>query len=536
MYLLHTTELKIHHFVDHRSQKYCILSHTWGEEEVTFHDIQREDRSRKQGFKKIQKACELASREGHEYIWIDACCIDKSSSAELSEAINSMYMWYQTATCCYAYLIDFHRPGDKIDRFSFRRSRWFRRGWTLQELLAPREVTFYDRDWAYVGDKMSRKKDIILATGIEETFLVDNSELPRASVAARMSWAAHRQTTRLEDEAYCLMGLFDVNMPLLYGEGRKAFRRLQHEIARNIEDESLFAWHEPVLKSGIFAASPRSFAWSGDIYPLISPYHDRTPYTVTNRGLQFDAVYETLLSGRNGPLHVDIESTALRDKEFLLCSLNCSLNSYEDPFMIILTKRKRENSVTRLLPGQYIPSSMCFQGGNLLRETLYIKELEPPFDNSGRPDMSLSEILIPEGILVWYVTPPGYIESRPDRGRIMHFTCVPAFVVITIEDTNRISRVFVLEHAIAETGKYEILLQFLKGDISIMERINRWRRTFLNDLTNNVVYAPIFTAEQLGKRKNYVNTNRQNKSRKEYGLTIHQDGDDSWRLELLPPD
>jgi hypothetical protein len=176
--------------------------------------------------------------------------IDKSSSAELSEAINSMYMWYQKATICYAYLSDIFsaalvRNPDWSGIFDvkrrFKHSRWFTRGWTLQELLAPAVLEFYSADWQPFGTKEQLKAEISEITGINPLAL-SGDPLSNFNVAEKMSWAAERQTTRLEDKAYCLLGIFEVNMPLLYGEGSRAFLRLQEHVMQVIEDYSIMAW------------------------------------------------------------------------------------------------------------------------------------------------------------------------------------------------------------------------------------------------------------------------------------------------------
>jgi hypothetical protein len=218
------------------------------------------------GYAKIQNTCAQALRDGFEYAWIDTCCIDKSSSAELSEAINSMYKWYKNARICYAYLSDIIMPDDFRDSLfsaSVCISKWFTRGWTLQELIAPGVVVFYDRDWRDIGTKTSRQQEISRITGIDIHVLSGN-EPWSCNVAQRMSWASRRMTTRSEDIAYSLMGLFNVNMPLLYGEGgTKAFRRLQEEIMKGEEDYSLFAWagNNPSFPArwGLLAASPQQF-------------------------------------------------------------------------------------------------------------------------------------------------------------------------------------------------------------------------------------------------------------------------------------
>lgn len=176
------------------------------------------------GYTKIKRCCGMALSEGWKYVWIDTCCIDKTSSADLSEAINAMYGWYEKAEVCYVYLADVSAT-DFDDEF--RISRWFFTGWTLQELLAPRTVVFYYRDWEELGTKWSLRDEISRATGITHHQMIDHK---RVNVATRMSWAALRETTPIEDTAYSLLGLFDINMPLLYGEGSKAFMRLQHEI------------------------------------------------------------------------------------------------------------------------------------------------------------------------------------------------------------------------------------------------------------------------------------------------------------------
>jgi hypothetical protein len=197
--------------------------------------------------------------------WIDSCCIDKTSSAELSEAINSMFRWYQNAQVCYAYLSDVPAIED-LDHYrkdsEFRRSKWFTRGWTLQELLAPEIVVFYNHDWVEIGTKALMSGVIRSITNIDRGFLMGESEIKPACVAQKMSWASRRKTTRLEDTAYCLMGLFDVNMPLLYGEGEKAFYRLQLEIIKNSSDESIFAWGQ-----GTNIVPEMARSWEDGEYP-----------------------------------------------------------------------------------------------------------------------------------------------------------------------------------------------------------------------------------------------------------------------------
>ncbi|KAB8273231.1 hypothetical protein BDV30DRAFT_238882 [Aspergillus minisclerotigenes] len=232
--------------INKREIKYAILSHRWGDDETSFQDLARlEETGLKvsKGYKKIQRFLERAAKDGYEYAWIDTCCINKESSAELSEAINSMFRWYQLADICYAYLQDVY-PSESPASINtqLQNSEWFQRGWTLQELIAPPNLVFLSNDWSDVGDKNDLSQLISKITLIDEDILRGKTRLGDCSVAKRMSWASTRVTTRTEDTAYCLMGIFNVNMPLLYGEGRKAFVRLQEEIMKDSDDQSIFAW------------------------------------------------------------------------------------------------------------------------------------------------------------------------------------------------------------------------------------------------------------------------------------------------------
>ena len=191
---------------------------------------------------KIREACRVARENGHRYIWIDSCCIDKTSSSELSEAINSMYQWYAHAVVCFAFLADVPAGEDHKKKASrFRRSRWFTRGWTLQELIAPIYVRFVCKEWTFIGSKHTMADLVSEITGIGYNALLHVEPLRDFSVAQRLSWSAKRETTRVEDRAYSLLGIFYINMPTLYGEGQRAFRRLQEEILRRIPDQTLFA-------------------------------------------------------------------------------------------------------------------------------------------------------------------------------------------------------------------------------------------------------------------------------------------------------
>jgi hypothetical protein len=229
---------------------YAILSHTWGEDEdeVTLKDLETGAGRSKAGYEKIQFCGEQSARNGLEHFWVDTCCIDKSSSAELSEAINSMFQWYRKASKCFVYLSDIStaHDSDRNDQISesnfesiFRKSRWFTRGWTLQELIAPTSLEFFSSQGEYLGDKKSFERQIHEITGIPIEVL-QGSPPSQFTVEERMSWAAKRRTKRKEDEAYCLLGIFNVCIPLLYGEGKeKALIRLREEIEKSIPSKSL---------------------------------------------------------------------------------------------------------------------------------------------------------------------------------------------------------------------------------------------------------------------------------------------------------
>ncbi|KAI1453638.1 HET-domain-containing protein [Annulohypoxylon moriforme] len=291
---------------------YAILSHTWEDNEVIYEDIEggkANDTSLKDpatlaSLSKIRGACIQAADGGYEYIWIDSCCIDKRSSAELSEAINSMFVWYRDAAVCYAFLLGSpNHLSTQGAKSHFARNKWFQRGWTLQELLAPRELIFFSGDWIPIGEKKLLCVLLANITGIDEDILLGNCPLTSASVARRMSWASERVTTRSEDRAYCLVGIFSVNMPMLYGEGaEKAFIRLQEEIMKQSDDQSLFAWVDPASPpdsmGGLLAPEPSCFLFSKTVIPY-EDWEPRAPYTITNRGLRIELHLTERSEGEN---------------------------------------------------------------------------------------------------------------------------------------------------------------------------------------------------------------------------------------------
>ncbi|KAI0471468.1 heterokaryon incompatibility protein-domain-containing protein [Xylariaceae sp. FL0804] len=302
MRLIDVKTLKLKDFFGPCMPSYATLSHRWiPDEEVTFQDWELLEKHREQspsetagrtsataakaaaivnkaGYAKIKNACRRAQDDGLDYLWCDTNCIDKTSSTELSEAINSMYNWYYDSKVCYAYLAD---PG------SFAKSEWFRRGWTLQELLTPPNVHFFDHRWARLGDRRELSDRISKITRIHTGVLHDRTTTRNYSVAQRMSWAAGRKTTRSEDIAYCLLGIFEINMPLLYGEKENAFQRLQQDIIKVSRDQSIFAWDllDDARKhpwSGALALSPTAFRHCGSI---VKSSHTATPHSVTNAGV-----------------------------------------------------------------------------------------------------------------------------------------------------------------------------------------------------------------------------------------------------------
>ncbi|RPD54186.1 HET-domain-containing protein [Lentinus tigrinus ALCF2SS1-7] len=285
MWLLSTDRAELHFFADPEDVEdgYATLSHVWDKEEQSFQDVQKIRKKCARNLtakgrnprnfvcEKIRRCCELAESHGYKWVWIDTCCIDKTSSAELSEAINSMFRYYALSSICYAYMRDVtpiaFPDGSPQTYYRARNhlgtSIWFGRGWTLQELVAPRFLLFLSESWTTLGTKADFADILEDDTGIPATVLRLEASYTEYSIAQRMSWYGKRETTRAEDEAYCLLGLFGVHIPPLYGEGRNAFRRLQEEIMKQSTDTTLFAWGGTDKwdeNSCLFALTP---AWFG---------------------------------------------------------------------------------------------------------------------------------------------------------------------------------------------------------------------------------------------------------------------------------
>nr|VWO95293.1 Uncharacterized protein [Ganoderma boninense] len=390
---------------------------------------------------KIRQCCMVAREHGFDSVWVDSCCIDKSSSSELSEAINSMFNWYQHAKVCYAYLHDVADDDEPRALDSqFRRSRWFCRGWTLQELIAPRVLVFLSKGWRVLGTKAMLATVIEQVTGIDHAILTHEASLDSVSVARRISWASQRQTTREEDEAYSLMGVLGVHLPAIYGEGRFAFIRLQEEVLKQTSDQSLFVWglalrdnleltddtptdgthfwEEPnrsiwdgTYIRNLFALSPRDFSSSAKTSVLARhsfleqlglncPLSD---YTMASHGIRMTVPVLSVKSRHSDiPIHLAI--------------LSCQDNQGR---MIALIVRNQEHTSNEFFVGAHLPPTMTIgdedidgsdlsAGGGFLLGELYFRttRLSQEFLNAHRESIRLQEL---------------YIPHRPSRARAQAF-------------------------------------------------------------------------------------------------------------------
>ncbi|KAK7468938.1 hypothetical protein VKT23_003433 [Stygiomarasmius scandens] len=364
-----TTKLVIKEFLTD-IPPYAILSHTWGDGEVTFQDVQH-DPTTLPGFLKVRGACEHARNYNFEWIWIDTCCIDKTSSAELSEAINSMYRYYEASEVCYVYLPDVSSTDDLTE---FGRSRWFTRGWTLQELLAPSHVVFLNQNWVEIGTRWSLSATIFSITSIPIDVFEEGYSPGRFSIAQRMSWAASRETTRPEDAAYCLMGIFGVSMPPIYGEGsERAFMRLQQEIIKISDDRSIFAWTAPQeekrFSRGMLARSPSEFKGSGSISKSEPRVGHKSSFSFNNNALY---MHLPLLDSHLDS-HLDIPNV-------YLASLDCRMRERDTEFVGIYLQNTGEEYV-RYYAGlfTFIPAKSLLS--DMLREVVVKENRDNPLTN-----------------------------------------------------------------------------------------------------------------------------------------------------------
>lgn len=363
MRLIRCKDLELIEAFPGRTPPYAILSHRWTDDfEVSYGQMVTStylDRRRVGSkYDKIRYACEQAEQDGLDYLWVDTCCINQESSAELSEAINSMYAWYKASTCCYAFLKDVILTPDCLGfQEVLEASEWFTRGWTLQELLAPAKVVFFNAFWEPLGnrDDKNLSQSISRTTRIPLDVLTGHSSVQSQSVACRMAWASTRKTTRPEDVAYCLLGIFQVNMSLIYGEGDHAFVRLQEEIIKRSTDRSLFAWgieeaqvltpqeaadlrgiEEKLIEKfpnymrtdidtavNVLAVHPRQFRYSGHIVDI---GENVASYTLTNIGLR-----------------IELQTFKFHDR--IVALLDCaSSRSFSTRYAMILTRPGPEGS------------------------------------------------------------------------------------------------------------------------------------------------------------------------------------------------
>lgn len=456
-------ELELEEFFGNNIPPYAILSHTWERGEVLFQDLKRHHYKHKLGYEKIRFTCEQARKDGLNWCWVDTCCIDKSSSAELSEAINSMFNWYKRAKVCYAYLSDVNLnetniiSGETLPRINqdvagvemadlqhdyscaftlevepkgpvleaVKDSRWLGRGWTLQELIAPRVLQFYDLNWHCLGDRDNELLDVVYErTGLSLAILGKPENLQDVPIAQRMSWMADRQTTRKEDEAYCMLGIFGVNMPLLYGEEGMAFARLQEELIRRFRDHSLLIFTDQTpegsRKQLVLATSPRDFLRCNDVQAsdLFQNLFPLQSFNVTNDGLHISL---PLIRSERSGLSVDLALLGYAHKGLPIglilvrepphsdnnerCVLNARLNLPEDGV------RNRPQLGTGTI---YIKEEVAVTAE---RETILIRE-KVSFDTIRHNDFS-PDIWLRYDSALWFVTKsPGYISrivARHDR-------------------------------------------------------------------------------------------------------------------------
>ncbi|KAH7309735.1 heterokaryon incompatibility protein-domain-containing protein [Stachybotrys elegans] len=451
MRLLHTTSLSITQFTERKSgailvhnewdavpeyavPRYAILSHTWEEEEVQFQDMQG-DLSKIEnlkGYRKIQGSCRRAKEDGFDWIWIDTCCIDKTSSAELSEAINSMFKWYRNSATCYVYLSDapstrhavFVAANDEEEdeeqglRYL---ARWYSRGWTLQELIAPSSVHFFDRRWRYIGTREDFIHDISRGTGID-IYALRGGDLSRMTVARRLTWLNKRQTTRVEDMAYCMLRIFDINMPLLYGEGTRAFMRLQEEIIKTTEDQSIFAWAGPNTldyyredygdtfeRSGLVADSASLFAKSAAVAMFPWPRSSRPHPDITRQGLRLHLLMCQDVSYQSGKV--------------FLAVLDCQIGNIPGVFAGIRLRRISNNRFVRIDTSRLFQIARYSPAGEVLmegfdpvedQEELWDHEMKYPYQ-----DWRIKEVYIAQSLLLtlprgFWILPLGQAISIRD--------------------------------------------------------------------------------------------------------------------------
>ncbi|KAI2465265.1 HET-domain-containing protein [Annulohypoxylon bovei var. microspora] len=474
---VNTLELKV--FFGSQTPRYAILSHTWdGDKEVTFQEWERRTDStvrRKDGYAKIVGACRRAQADGLQYLWCDTNCIDKTSSAELSEAINSMFAWYRDSYVCYAYLADVQAKTG-----TFAKSRWFTRGWTLQELLAPNRVTFFDHRWTVLGDRSELAGVISDISRIHIGALKDRETIDDYSIAQRMSWAADRETSRKEDIAYCLLGVFDINMPLLYGEGSNAFTRLQKEIIKLSDDQSILAWEFRDIDAHpwttALAPSPAEFRFCGSI---IRDWEiERNPYSITNLGIS---------------MKVPVIKTV--DIQVIMVGLNCAkelrgtetlANPSRQPHIQVSRRFQIWIPLSRLDEAIYIrghrPLSRIFLGRSYPLLTrpkstnLFLtinkskSKLRTSYLSTVPVDFLKNRTLVPSGVLVTIASG----EMRPDAPILKKVYPLENISIISLKDRDKMT----LSHQLISSGNLSIVISVYWDENYYPQR---WMHTIIID-------------------------------------------------------
>ena len=475
MRFLNTNTLRFEEVADsslgEEQNKYAILSHRWGaaQDEISFANInEAQDISQKKGFAKMKGFCDVAASLGYRYGWDDTCCINKGDASELSEAINSMYRWYHGSSVCIVYLED-------VPEKSMMDSAWFDRGWTLQELIAPAAAEFYDRDWNLIQSKNHLLAELCSKTGIPEDVLTGRASPSHCSIAQRMSWAAKRETTRVEDRAYSLLGIFDVAMPQIYGEREKAFLRLQRAIAQQSKDESIFAWSMGLEKdenayTGLFAPSPRSYLRCSDV--------------IVTRG-------STGFAETNGELSITL-MTSPHSMNTFYAVLNCTYIANPDSRIAILLSRLS-------IENEYLRAKKSLADGKKL---IALSELEKFVKRPIRVPLQPTEL--PPNIFCgfWLRTlePPGHTEWQP---RILSRSDQAEADRVCLRETEwGTAGIVHFERAMESDGKES------DGNHDVHER--EWSKICWIQLGFDGDFNPMLLIANYKNRKRWINPRKQN--------------------------
>ncbi|KAI1791159.1 HET-domain-containing protein [Ganoderma leucocontextum] len=369
MWLLNTDNAVLQYFASPEDVPggYAIISHIWDAEEDNFQDMMKLREVHKAGRtppnplsrvrEKTRKCCELACSQGFQYVWIDSCCGDRSHVAELSKDVQSQFLYFSLAHVCYVYLPDVGGCDPRVTDSPFRASKWHTSPWALQELIAPDMVIFYSKEWTVLGTKQNLAPLLEEITGVPATVLIFKEDPTSFSVAARMSWASQRQpTARPEEQAYSLLGIMGVSMDVPpYGEGWRAFQRLQEEITKQLADTTVFVWGDkPALsysevtrivrglppvsaahthhadESFLFAPAPSVFK-SGFAETRSMPHLPigDTMYTLDTSNLStFTVTSNAVLA------HIPV--IELKDQRILIAFISCSMDN--KPLGLVLEK------------------------------------------------------------------------------------------------------------------------------------------------------------------------------------------------------